>query len=106
MSEIDELEPELVDRLSRFLIAKTRARRGGGRTCGCLCHKPDGVVKRRMRDRYLPMPDPEKLLMSIFDETFNPGWAIYDRKEERFLTTDEVHALPERAMMDERLPFH
>ena len=47
MSEIDDLEDEAVTRLSEFFMAKTAKRRGRrAREVGCLCHKPDGVVKR------------------------------------------------------------
>lgn len=107
MSEIDELPAEVVERLQRFYRAKSRwAGKGGKRKLGCLCHKPDGTVKRCAAHRYLPMPLPDDVLAGIFDESLVPRWAVYDRREERFLETREVEALPIEALMTERLSVH
>ncbi len=88
-------------------MSKTRAGRGShGRVTGCLCHKPGGVVKRHARDRYLPMPRPEDIVQSMLNDAVDTAWSIYDRQEERFLETDEALALPEGALMTERLRLH
>ncbi len=101
-AEFDEFADEIVDLLGRFLRAKSRASPSGARLTGCLCHKPDGTVRRRMADRYLPMPHPD-----VMDEVIaDCGWAVYDRREGRFLTTSEAIALPVKALMKERLSIH
>ena len=110
MDEIDELLPEELALLERFFTVKTRAGKKGMRIVGCLCHQPDGVVKRRARDRYLPMPWQEAILSAVVldggGHLEGLPWGIYDRKEARFLDTTTALALPGDALMSEKLAFH
>ena len=35
-----------------------------------------------------------------------PGWGVFDRLEDRFLTDREIKKLPEEALASEQLPTH
>jgi hypothetical protein len=97
IGEFAILDAEEQARLTRFFLAKSRkAPRSRGRLIGCLCCQPHGRLRRTAAHRYLPLKrDP------LFGDPRD--WMVYDRTEQRFLKTWEVMALPEEALMTERV---
>lgn len=70
---------KLAKRLSKFFYTKTTPLGG----------KPFDPAQ----DRYIPL---------AFSR-FGPGWGVFDRLQDRFLTDDETWALPDEALMNERI---